>query len=1095
MVSLRKPFRSGAPGSKILVTTRNASVSSIMRSVPDHILERLSDEDCWELFRQHAFDIHSAVDPRVEAIGRAIADKCGGLPLAASTVGGLLRFKHDISEWGEILNSRMWLLADNSSILPALRLSYHHLPVNLKRCFAYCSIFPKDYEFRENELVLLWMAEGFVPQLKGVGMEDLGRKYFHDLVSRSFFQRQKPDKSVFVMHILVHDLAEYVSEGICFRWEDLSKNGAQCKLPKDARHLSYNRDYYEPFTKFEGFKDAESLRTLLPLDGGRSFSYLPEKFLTELLPELNLVRVLSLKSYQINHLPESIGRLKHLRYLDLSHTPIRRLPESTGNLFNLQTLLLVGCKSLTELSFDIENLINLQHFDASQSGLKKMPAGIGKLVNLQRLSSFAVGQRGPGIRELRNLLQLRGGLCISGLHYVLDVREVVEASFENKQHLSVLELEWSVEANVFVNKILAEQLLGIILSATRLKELKIRNYPGERLPIRQYQFLETLVLSNMLNLAEWPLLEEDGLFCCLRQLKIQDCPKLKNITHSFPALEKLNIKCCPELVTIQRSTSTGPLAKKFAFFPRLCEIFVEHCPKLTGLPSFMPSLQMLKLSRCLELTKLSTSEGEEIFPELLKLSIRNCPKIRRLPAQLPSLVQLDISGCFQLLALPRCPLISELRLEQCGQMLLRKAGCLHSLTSLYICEIQGLRCLPDCLLKQLTALKDLEVRSCDMLKTCFSDVSSQHLVSLQRLLIFSCSNLEELPQQLHGLTALNKLEIWSCPPLQFSREIRSPFTLQDLWISTEADSFPAGMMQNNSLEKISIWNSHSLASFPSCKLPSTLKALSIMSCSKLEQIPRKMMQHNNTLESLLIDSCESLNSFTVTGAANLKELKIIGCGSLKTVPGDIHLLGSLHSLTIISCPLLVSFPDGGLPRNLRKIHVSKCYELKSLPLHNVAFLQDLTVRKCPNLTRFPGDTLPSKLEHLVVETSGNLNNILEWGINKLTSLKNLTIADGCGGELLFTERTLPASLRALSIKNLPKLESLGRALEHLHCLRYLRVIRCRNLSALPEELLPGNLCFLQIVDCPKVKQQYQVKKNSGLDQYSLVSCLTLDDDF
>jgi hypothetical protein len=96
----------------------------------------------------------------------------------------------DVNEWDKVLRSELWdSPIKETNILPALRLSYKYLSPHLKRCFAYCSIFPKDYAFKKDKLVLLWMAEGFLPQLQNKTMKEVGDDYFLALVSRSLFQR------------------------------------------------------------------------------------------------------------------------------------------------------------------------------------------------------------------------------------------------------------------------------------------------------------------------------------------------------------------------------------------------------------------------------------------------------------------------------------------------------------------------------------------------------------------------------------------------------------------------------------------------------------------------------------------------------------------------------------------------------------------------------------------------------------------------------------------------------------------------------------------------------------------------------------------
>ncbi|KAL4567635.1 hypothetical protein LXL04_023224 [Taraxacum kok-saghyz] len=162
---LERPFLAGAPGSKVIITTRKMSLLTQLGYDQPYSLSLLSHDNALSLFCQHAlgesnFDSYPALKPH----GEGIVKKCDGLPLALIALGRLLRTKIGEEEWKEVLNSEIWELGKRDEIVPALRLSYNDLSSYLKLLFAYCSLFPKDYVFDKEELVLLWMAEGFLHQ-------------------------------------------------------------------------------------------------------------------------------------------------------------------------------------------------------------------------------------------------------------------------------------------------------------------------------------------------------------------------------------------------------------------------------------------------------------------------------------------------------------------------------------------------------------------------------------------------------------------------------------------------------------------------------------------------------------------------------------------------------------------------------------------------------------------------------------------------------------------------------------------------------------------------------------------------------------------
>ncbi|KAM0861553.1 hypothetical protein ACQ4PT_045825 [Festuca glaucescens] len=219
-----------------------------MGGVTPYYLNQLSDNDCWYLFRTYAFvDGNSNAHPNLEIIGKEIVKKLKGLPLAAKAIGSLLSSQGTEDDWKNVLRSEIWELpSDKNNILPALRLSYNHLPAVLKRCFAFCSVFQKDYVFEKNRLVQIWMALGFIQPQRRRRMEEIGSSYFDELLSRSFFQHHKGG---YVMHDAIHDLAQSVSIMNVSDWMTFQTVAALLEVPGTSHSLVTieARLHFKPF--------------------------------------------------------------------------------------------------------------------------------------------------------------------------------------------------------------------------------------------------------------------------------------------------------------------------------------------------------------------------------------------------------------------------------------------------------------------------------------------------------------------------------------------------------------------------------------------------------------------------------------------------------------------------------------------------------------------------------------------------------------------------------------------------------------------------------------------------------------------------------
>ncbi|KAG2671649.1 hypothetical protein I3760_13G005900 [Carya illinoinensis] len=788
---LRNPFKFVAQGSRVIVTTRDDSVASVIRANVTYYVKKLSEEDCWSIFAKHAFhDGNFDAHPELEALGRQIVKKCESLPLAAKAIRALLRSKLDADEWDKVLKSELWHLPmEETNILPALILSYKYLPSHLKRCFVYCSIFPKGYSFDKNELILLWMAEGFLQQPRIKTMEEIGDDYFMALVSRSLFQPYSGDKSRFVMHDLVSQETVYKT----------------C-------HLSYFISKFDSLEKFKVFYKAKRLRTFLQLNFSRgSDSYITKKVPHDLLGMLRYLRVLSLSYYvNINELPDSIGKIKTLHYVNISFTGIRRLPDSICKLCNLQTLNLSGCKDLVVLPRDMWKLINLRHLDITGTRIMEMPMQLGRLKCLQTLTKFVINKyNGSSIGELGKLINLRGTLSILELQIVKSHVDALNACLKDRKYIEELVLEWNPNGiNISDDQ---RTVIDSLKPHTNLKSISINYYGGQNFPDwvghNSFSNITSIRLYMCNNCCRLPSL---GQLPSLRDLSIIGLDEGVTVGPEFYCIGSCSTKSFGALEFLRFENMLNwviwfpfGVENEGGAFPYLKELYVDKCPKMVeGLPIHLPSLVKLVIHDCPQLRASPPKVSA-----LCELELIDCNEalIRELSIPLNGMQKLTVEGFFALKSLPEgitnfdsC--LHDLRIWCCSSLMSLPEDCpsfvsfpkgglrAPNLTSFWVDNCKSLRSLPDKMDELLPSLQYLYIENClevkhSSVRTMIIAGESEDVksfpeaellpISLTSLRICGFPKMKYLDKKgIRHFTSLEELQIHDCPKLKCMPEDR-----------------------------------------------------------------------------------------------------------------------------------------------------------------------------------------------------------------------------------------------------------------------------------------------------------------------------------
>ncbi|KAL6861453.1 hypothetical protein ACP4OV_017153 [Aristida adscensionis] len=490
----------------------------------------------------------------LKELGKDLALKCCGLPLAIVVMGGHLSRRPEANEWKKLTSSTDWQawIADDRIIGGILDLSYYDMPSNLRSCFLSTTAFPEDSSIDIGDLTSLWVAEGFIPLVRGQSRKAVAIEYVAELAQRCMIQVEKRAFSGRTRAIKVHDILR--DWGIRrARREGLVKD---CYNVEDLE-ASYSDEVMEAYRvvlhgKLARKADTSKRRLHTILDF--KFSY------TKVMANsLRTVCVLYIDSPGDVHLPKEIQLVSYLRYLGLGGKGCYFLPSSIGGLLNLETFHATGVvfripNSLWKIQ-TVNNVYasrvdswSVPHI-SSKSKLEVMVAlrtGTPRSTRdgvwtMKATKQQIIENKSPGISCCFVMCYHGAQLDVVGRcegpqipYYISEVRDLASARWLTIYCTNLLRNDQDIL-----------ELGGL----QRLWHLEIgkQSYTGPVITFRSGNFprLAQLVLHD-LGVVDWKL--EHGSMAGLERLTLCKCPNLKHLPEGLlllPNLRKLNLIAMP----------------------------------------------------------------------------------------------------------------------------------------------------------------------------------------------------------------------------------------------------------------------------------------------------------------------------------------------------------------------------------------------------------------------------------------------------------------------------------------------------------------------------------------------------------------------
>nr|ADB07392.1 BPH14-1 [Oryza sativa Indica Group] len=655
------------------------------------------------------------------------------------------------------------------------------------------------------------------------------------------------------------------------------------------------------------------------------------------LQTLNLSRCLSLR-----RLPKGMKYMTALRHL-YTHGcwSLGSMPPDLGHLTCLQTLTCFvagtcsGCSDLGELRqldlggrLELRKLENVTKADAKAANLGKKEK-LTKLTLIWTDQEYKEAQSNNHKEVLEGLTPHEGLKVLSIYHcgsstcptWMNKLRDMVGLELNGCKNLEKLPPLWQLPALQ-------------VLCLEGLGSLNCLFNCDTHTPFT-FCRLKELTLSDMTNFETWwdtnEVQGEELMFPEVEKLSIESChrltalPKASNaISESsgevstvcrsaFPALKEMKLY---DLRIFQKWEAVDGTPREEATFPQLDKLEIRQCPELTTLPE-APKLSDLEISKGNQQISLQAASRHitSLSSLVLHLSTDDTETASVAKQQDSSDLVIEDEkwshkSPLELMVLSRCNLLfshpSALALWTCFAQLL----------DLKIRYVDALVSWPEEVFQGLVSLRKLEISVCENLtghtqaRGQSTPAPSELLPRLESLEITCCDSIVEVPNL---PASLKLLEIRGCPGLEsivFNQQ-------QDRTMLVSAESFAEQDKSSLISGSTSETNDHVLP---------RLESLVINWCDRLE-----VLHLPPSIKKLGIYSCEKLRSLSVKLDA-VRELSIRHCGSLKSLESCLGELASLQQLKLFDCKSLESLPKGPQAySSLTSLEIRGCSGIKVLP--------------------------------------------------------------------------------------------------------------------------------------------------------------------